>query len=192
MCPFIATGTAKSSDSFGYQIVRKGEPCCQLTVLFRKIAAVSRWMSWPSLSFCEQLSSFCRHPLMKESSHVSGDLNQKRCLMKSLSVVAGFVASLGLVLMFGPVYSQTPSPSPPAAGEQAEPAAPTTSAATSKRAECQASTQSLKGQDRRDQMQLCIAQARLDCLKQAIDKKVDGPQRRDFIRSCVGGGEEPM
>jgi hypothetical protein len=112
--------------------------------------------------------------------------------MKSLSVVAGFVvASLGLVSTFGPVYSQTPSP-PPAAGEQAEPAAPTTSAATSKRAECQASTQSLKGQDRRDQMQLCIAQARLDCLKQAIDKKVDGPQRRDFIRSCVGGGEEPM
>jgi hypothetical protein len=34
-------------------------------------------------------------------------------------------------------------------------------------------------------MQLCLAQARLDCLKQAIDRKVIGPQRRDFIRSCV-------
>jgi hypothetical protein len=112
--------------------------------------------------------------------------------MKSLSVVAGFVvASLGLVSTFGPVYSQTPSP-PPAAGEQAEPAAPTTSAATSKRAECQASTQSLKGQDRRDQMQLCIAQARLDCLKQAIDKKVvDREQRREFVRNCVGG-DDPL
>jgi hypothetical protein len=92
-----------------------------------------------------------------------------------------------------PAYSQSPSVSPPtaapppAAANQGAPAA-----AASKRADCQASTQSLKGQDRRDQMQLCMAQARLDCLKQAIDKKVVGPQRRDFVKSCVGGGKEPM
>lgn len=36
-------------------------------------------------------------------------------------------------------------------------------------------------------MQLCIA--RLDCLKEAIDRKVTGPQRRDFVKSCVGGQE---
>ena len=43
----------------------------------------------------------------------------------------------------------------------------------------------LQGQERQDQMQLCLAQARLDCLKQAIDQKVTGPQRRDFIHTCV-------
>jgi hypothetical protein len=30
-----------------------------------------------------------------------------------------------------------------------------------------------------------MAQARLDCLKQAIDKKVVGPQRRDFVQTCL-------
>jgi hypothetical protein len=34
-------------------------------------------------------------------------------------------------------------------------------------------------------MQLCMAQARLDCLKQAIDQKIIGPQRKDYIESCV-------
>jgi hypothetical protein len=111
--------------------------------------------------------------------------------MRSLVIVAavGAIAS-----MFAPTYSQTPSASPspsasppPAVAEQGAPAA-----GASKRADCQTSTQSLKGQDKRDQMQLCMAQARLDCLKEAIDKKVTGPQRRDFVKSCVGGGEEPM
>ena len=46
----------------------------------------------------------------------------------------------------------------------------------------------MKGQERQDQMQLCMAQAHLDCLKQAIDQKVVGPQRRDFMKTCMGGG----
>lgn len=37
----------------------------------------------------------------------------------------------------------------------------------------------------RDQMQLCVAQARVECLKQAIDQKVRGPARRVFVKSCV-------
>jgi hypothetical protein len=43
----------------------------------------------------------------------------------------------------------------------------------------------LQGQERQDQMQLCRAQAHLDCLKQAIDQKIVGPQRRDFMRNCM-------
>jgi hypothetical protein len=35
-------------------------------------------------------------------------------------------------------------------------------------------------------MQLCMAQARMDCLKQAVDQKIVGPQRREFVRTCVG------
>jgi hypothetical protein len=50
---------------------------------------------------------------------------------------------------------------------------------------CQAASEALKGQDRQDQIQLCMAQARLDCLKQAIDQKIVGPQRRDFVKTCV-------
>jgi hypothetical protein len=76
---------------------------------------------------------------------------------------------------------------PPAATDQTAP-----SAAALKRGDCQASTQSLQGQNKPDQMQLCVVQARLNCLKQAIDKKVVGQQRRDFVKNCVGGGDEPM
>lgn len=55
-----------------------------------------------------------------------------------------------------------------------------------RRVTCLATTQNLKGQDKRDQMQLCMAQARLDCLKQAIDQKVVGAARKSAIKTCVG------
>jgi hypothetical protein len=54
-----------------------------------------------------------------------------------------------------------------------------------KRLSCETTAQSMSDQDRRDQMQLCMEQARLDCLKQAIDQKIVGPQRRDFVRDCA-------
>ena len=62
------------------------------------------------------------------------------------------------------------------------PAAPVT---PSKRYACRATAQKFQGQDRADQMQLCLAQARLDCLKQAIEQKVVGSQRREFVRTCI-------
>ena len=34
-------------------------------------------------------------------------------------------------------------------------------------------------------MQLCMAQAHLDCLKQAIDQKIVGPQRKEFVKNCA-------
>jgi Spy/CpxP family protein refolding chaperone len=54
-----------------------------------------------------------------------------------------------------------------------------------KRLACQTASQAIKGQEQKDQMQLCMAQAHLDCLKQAIDQKIVGPQRKDFVKSCV-------
>jgi len=54
-----------------------------------------------------------------------------------------------------------------------------------KRMACETAAQAMTGQDRKDQMQLCMAQARLDCLKQAIDQKIVEQQRRDFVRSCA-------
>jgi Spy/CpxP family protein refolding chaperone len=57
--------------------------------------------------------------------------------------------------------------------------------ASGKRFACQTASQGLKGQEQKDQMQLCMAQARLDCLKQAIDQKIVGPERKDFVKSCA-------
>lgn len=43
----------------------------------------------------------------------------------------------------------------------------------------------LKRGDARDQLQLCVAKARLDCLQQAIDLKLRANARRVFVKSCV-------
>lgn len=40
----------------------------------------------------------------------------------------------------------------------------------------------------RDQLQLCVAQARVECLQQAIEQKVRaGTQRRVFVKGCLAG-----
>jgi hypothetical protein len=90
---------------------------------------------------------------------------------------AAVAASL-VCLIVAPVFAQTISA--PAASGAAVPVPAT------KRVGCLGSTQNLKGQDKRDQMQLCMAQARLDCLKQAIDQKVVGEARKTAIKTCVG------
>jgi hypothetical protein len=89
---------------------------------------------------------------------------------------AAVAASL-VCLIIVPVIAQT-----------APPATPTTTVPVpaTKRVTCLSSTQNLKGQDKRDQLQLCMAQARLDCLKQAIDQKIVGELRKSFIKTCVG------
>ena len=84
-------------------------------------------------------------------------------------------------------------PPPPPAPAGAAPAATATSPTTArtggggggKRAECLVAVQGKAGQDRHDQLQLCLAQARLDCVKQAIDQKVPNADRRDYVRNCV-------
>ena len=80
-----------------------------------------------------------------------------------------------------PPAAATPVP----AASPALAAAPEKSGNGGKRAECVTAVQGKTGQDRQDQFQLCIANARVDCLKQAIDQKVVGPKRRDFIKSCM-------
>lgn len=72
-------------------------------------------------------------------------------------------------------------------GNSGAAANPSTGAATGggKRAECLVAAQGKKGQDRQDELQLCMAQGHVECLKQAIDQKVVGPQRKDFIKNCM-------
>ena len=57
--------------------------------------------------------------------------------------------------------------------------------ASGKKLACQTASEALRGQAKRDQMQLCMMQARLDCLKQAIDQNIVGPQRKDFLKTCA-------
>ena len=100
--------------------------------------------------------------------------------LPSVAVVASLVC-----LTLAPALAQTPPPAPAApAGTVPVPA--------TRRVACLGSTQNLRGQDRRDQMQLCMAQARLDCLKQAVDQKIVGEPRKDFIRTCVGANGAPQ
>ena len=85
-----------------------------------------------------------------------------------------------------PAPAGSTAATPPAA---AAPAAPVTTAApapSGKKLACQTASEAVKGQARQDQMQLCMMQARLDCLKQAIDQNIVGPPRKDFVKSCVG------
>jgi hypothetical protein len=77
------------------------------------------------------------------------------------------------------------APATPAPAKTHKPAA----ALSGKRLECrdQMKTNGLKGADRMDQFQICVAQARVDCIKEAISKKIpNGAQRTAYIKQCVG------
>jgi Subtilase family len=47
-------------------------------------------------------------------------------------------------------------------------------------------TRGHRGADLRDYAVVCLAEARLTCLKQAVAQKVRGPERRDFMGRCLG------
>jgi hypothetical protein len=102
--------------------------------------------------------------------------------MKFLIGAIAATISVALAVAALAQSATTPAAVAPAPANTAAPSEPVPS---SKRFACQTAAQGFQGQDRKDQMQLCVAQARLDCLKQAIDQKIVGPQRRDFIRSCA-------
>jgi hypothetical protein len=94
------------------------------------------------------------------------------------------IAAIGSLVLVTAAFAQSTTTPPPLV--TAPNADPLTPVAMSGRLACQASSQKYTGQDKRDQMQLCMAQAHLDCLKQAIDQKMVGPQRKDFVKSCTG------
>jgi hypothetical protein len=102
--------------------------------------------------------------------------------MRFLVSVITVIATLGLALAALAQSSPQNPTSPPPVQTNNAPAAPV---AASKLFACQTAVKGLQGQQRQDQMQLCRAQAYLDCLKEAIDQKIVGPQRRDFMRTCM-------
>jgi hypothetical protein len=98
-----------------------------------------------------------------------------------MRVLLSAVVAMGSLLFVIAAFAQsaTSTPAIPVNPAAAVPVA------SGKRFACQTASQGMKGQEQKDQMQLCMAQARLDCLKQAIDQKIVGPQRRDFVKSCA-------
>jgi len=94
------------------------------------------------------------------------------------------IVAVGSLVSVTVAFAQSTTTAPPVA--PASNAEPLTPVAMSSRLACQASSQKFTGQDKRDQMQLCMTQAHFDCLKQAIDQKIVGPQRKDFVKSCTG------
>jgi hypothetical protein len=101
----------------------------------------------------------------------------------------GAVMAAGWLCLAAAAFAQststpqaTPTPVPSAAPAAANPSTGAAATGGGKRAACLVAAQGKKGQDRQDTLQLCMAQGRLDCLKQAIDQKAVGPQRKDFIK----------
>jgi Spy/CpxP family protein refolding chaperone len=95
--------------------------------------------------------------------------------------LAAIVASLAIAAT---AYAQAPT-TPAATGPATVAPAAAVPVPSSKRFACHTASQGLKGQEQRDQVQLCIAQARIDCLKQAIDQKIVGRERREFVKNCM-------
>ena len=95
--------------------------------------------------------------------------------------LAAIAASLAIAAT---AYAQAPAT--PAATDAATVApAAAVPVPSSKRFACHTASQGLKGQEQRDQIQLCVAQARIDCLKQAIEQKIVGRERKEFVKNCV-------
>jgi hypothetical protein len=94
-------------------------------------------------------------------------------------LLSTIVAAGSLSLAIAAFAQSMSAPSVPANSAVAVPIA------SGKRFACKTASQGFKDQEQKDQMQLCMAQAHLDCLKQAIDQKIVGPQRRDFVKSCA-------
>jgi hypothetical protein len=101
-----------------------------------------------------------------------------------MRLLLGTVAAAGSLALAIAAFAQS-APTPATAVPAQSNPSPAVPVPLGKRLACQTASQGLKGQEQRDQMQLCVAQAQLDCLKQAIDQKIVGPQRRDFVRSCM-------
>jgi len=82
-------------------------------------------------------------------------------------------------------FAQSTAPQPTPAAAAAMTTGSPNAAAGGKRAGCLTAVQGKQGQERQDEMQLCMAQAHVDCLKQAIDQKVVGQPRKDFLKTCL-------
>jgi hypothetical protein len=50
----------------------------------------------------------------------------------------------------------------------------------------QGAAKGMRGFELRDFTVVCVAEARLICLRQAVAQKLQGPDRKEFIGRCLG------
>jgi hypothetical protein len=100
--------------------------------------------------------------------------------MRMLVVASVFAILIGAGSLAS--AQQPPAPAPGADSKQGQSAA-----ARDKRQACRQEGQSKgsRGPDLQDYVVLCVAEARLACLKQAVEQKVRGRARRDFVEKCL-------
>jgi hypothetical protein len=114
--------------------------------------------------------------------------------MKRLMIVT---LTASMLTVSGAGFAQTPvQPAPdvsaPAPGDAApaKPArakpAPNPGEALRRKTCRDGADQSLKGADLKDAVEVCMAEARLSCLKKAVEDKVRGKQRQAFMSTCTG------
>jgi hypothetical protein len=53
------------------------------------------------------------------------------------------------------------------------------------RIDCRARARGLRGQDARDVIDICEVEINLNCVKAAVERKVDRYDRRYYIRACI-------
>jgi hypothetical protein len=96
--------------------------------------------------------------------------------------------------------SGPPQGGPPPGGQSAPGGQPAPAAnipqANTKPVDCiaKARSQGLRGPAVRVAVQICREEQRLACLKEAVERKIGGPARRDFVLNCAGrpgGGGGP-
>src|SRR5215204_6169073 len=111
------------------------------------------------------------------------------------AVLAGFTTAVAAQTAPDPAPAPAPSATPPAATPPATtppaatpPAASNVPTPSTPPVDCrgQAQAKGLRGQAARDAMQVCVEEQRVACVKEAVEKKIVGEQRREFVRACAG------
>jgi hypothetical protein len=102
-------------------------------------------------------------------------------------LMAGIAATLVSLVSAAKLASAQQAPAPTPGAEESKQGR--SAAVRSKRQACRQEGQG-KGSrrpDLQDYVAICVAEAQVACLKQAVEQKVRGPARRDFIAKCLGG-----
>ena len=106
------------------------------------------------------------------------------------AVLASSLAGSALAQQSAPPPDQAPPPGVAAPTDQQTPAAMPQGGRqpSARRTTCvnMARQQGLRAQQLRDSVQLCMEETRLACTKKAIEQKIPAPERREFMRNCVG------
>jgi hypothetical protein len=103
---------------------------------------------------------------------------------KMRTIIAAF--SIAALLL----SAERPTIAQPALGPKAGPGGATRGAAVLKKAaSCRkdGAAKGLREQELGDHVAVCVQEARLACLKQAIGQKLGGQERTSFIHKCLAG-----